>query len=128
MPVKFASVPAYLEALDPASRVIVDRLRHLASSAADDVTEQIKWNAPSFGIDDDDRITLGTDPKGCVRIILHRGVKPKDASGFHFDAPDALVIWAAPDRGVITVCSDEYLSQNEDGIADIFARWLEATR
>lgn len=125
MPMKFVSVADYLAALAPEQRKIVDILRGLALNARRGVTEHIKWNAPSFCINGDDRITLGTDTKGRIRVILHRGAKPKDSKGFRFDAPADLVSWPAVDRGVITVESLAMLHAREQEIDDVFRRWME---
>lgn len=125
MPVKTASIADYLAALAPEQRQIVDMLRSLALNARIGVTEHIKWNAPSFCINGDDRITLGTDTKGRIRIILHRGAKPKDNKDFHFDAPADLVSWPAVDRGLITVESLAMLHAREQDVDDVLRRWME---
>jgi uncharacterized protein YdhG (YjbR/CyaY superfamily) len=124
---KFASVEDYRAALQPEQLAIVDHLRAAASASAPDVTEHIKWNAPSFCLQGDDRITLGTSPKGAVRVVLHRGVKVKDNTDFAFEAPAALVKWAAPDRGVIEFKTEADVDNWAADIDDIFKRWMEMT-
>lgn len=122
------SVAAWLNASDPATRGLVERLRALALAAAPDVIEQIKWNAPSFCVDGDDRITLGLERKGGVRAVLHRGAKAQDATGFAFADPDKLATWPAADRGVLTFADEAVLEAKEEAVAELFRRWLEATR
>lgn len=128
MPTKFATVEAYRRALTDDQLIVVDTLRALAAASADGVTEHIKWNAPSFCIDGDDRITLGLSPKGAPRVVLHRGVRSKDMSGFVFDDPAGLVEWQAIDRGVMSFASIEDLTHRKNAVGDIFARWMEATQ
>jgi hypothetical protein len=127
MPTKLATVEEYLASLTSEQREVVDVLRAMALNAGAGVTEHIKWNAPSFCVNGDDRITLGSDTKGQIRVILHRGVKPKDSVGFHFNAPADLVKWAAADRGVITLRSTAHLRERELEVGDIFRRWVEVT-
>lgn len=128
MPAKVASVEAYRQALTGDQRRVVDGLRALAAASADGVTEHIKWNAPSFCIDGDDRITLGVSPAGVPRVVLHRGVRAKDTAGFAFDDPAGLIAWQAPDRGVMHFAAPDDLEKHECAVGDIFARWMEATR
>ena len=125
---KFAWVDAYRASLQPEQLAIVDDLRAAAAASAPDVTEHIKWNAPSFCIGCDDRITLGSSPKGAVRVILHRGAKVRDNSDFAFDAPTDLVKWAATDRGVMEFKTKADLDNKASDIADIFTRWMEVTK
>lgn len=122
------AVTAWLDAADPAVRGLIERLRALALAAAPDVTEHIKWNAPSFCVDGDDRITLGIERKGGVRAVLHRGAKTKDATGFSFADPDQLATWPAAYRGVLTFADEAALEAREEAVAELFRRWLEATR
>lgn len=111
--------------LSPREREAVDRLRALASAAGDGIEERIKWAAPSFALGGIDRITLGLDRKGGVRVILHRGAKAKPADGFAFDAPADLVAWPAPDRGVMAFAGADEIAAREREIGDVFRRWME---
>ncbi len=122
------AVAAWIDAADPAVRGLIERLRALALAAADDVTEHIKWNAPSFCVGGDDRITLGLERRGGARAVLHRGAKAKDAAGFAFADPDALAQWPAADRGVVTFGDEAALEAKQEAVAELFCRWLDATR
>lgn len=122
------TVEAWLAAQTPGISAAVERMRAIALAAADDVTEHIKWNGPSFCIDGDDRITVGLNPKGGVRAILHRGVTVKDIAGFSFPDDSGLIQWAAPDRGVINFADDAAVAANAEAFARLCCRWFEATR
>lgn len=121
------SVDTWIAALDADTRALVEHLRTLALAARPGVTEHIKWNAPSFYLNGDDRITLGVERKGGIRVVLHRGAKVKDASGFAFADPDKLAKWPSADRGVMTFATAADVAAREVAIADIFTRWLAAT-
>ncbi len=125
---KVATIEEYRAGLDAGQLAVVDFLRQIAMESAKNVTEHIKWNAPSFGIEGSDRITLASDPKGQIRVVLHRGAKVLDTSGFAFAAPDDLVKWPAADRGVMTFADAAALDARIDDVRDIFARWLEKTK
>lgn len=104
----------------------VDALRALAAEAGPELVERIKWNAPSFALGDEDRITLGLNPKGGVRAVLHRGAKAK-SDGFAFEDRDKLAAWPAPDRGVLSFADAGEIEDRRMAILDLFGRWLEAT-
>ena len=111
--------------LAPDQRETVDRLRALAADAAPDLAERIKWNAPSFAKGDTDRITLGIDKNGSIRVVLHRGATAKTPPGFAFEAPVDLVQWAAPDRGILRFSSAAAVDNRAQEIGELFRRWLE---
>jgi hypothetical protein len=123
-----ATVQDWIERCDAERVPLVTRLRALALAAAPDVTEQIKWDAPSFCVDGDDRITLGLERKGGVRAVLHRGAKVRDANGFAFDDPEKLAKWPAADRGVMQFADEAALDGKETAVGAMFTRWLAATR
>jgi hypothetical protein len=120
-----SSIDGYRDGLAPIQRETVDRLRTLAASSAPGLDERIKWNAPSFARDDIDRITLGIERNGDIRVVLHRGAKARTPEGFSFDAPADLVTWAAPDRGIMRFSSHREVEGHEHEIADVFRRWME---
>jgi hypothetical protein len=121
------TVQAWLDAVDPVRRAMIERLRSLALAAHPGTSEQIKWNAPSICVGGDDRITMGIEAKGGVRVVLHRGAKPKDSLGFVFADPDGLAKWPAVDRGVIRFATEADIIARTPAIAALFARWLEVT-
>lgn len=121
------SIEDFLTGLAPETRALTDRLRGLIAAAAPGLDEHIKWGAPSFRAHGDDRVTLNYAPKGGIRIILHRGVKPK-ADAFAFDDCDTLAAWPAPDRGVVTIRDAADLDAREDALATLIVRWIAATR
>ena len=95
------TVDAFLKSLLPDVRETVDAVRSVISASHPDLTEHIKWNALSFAIDGDDRITLGLERKEGVRLVFHRGAKPKSTADFHFDDAGELLKWLTPDRGIV---------------------------
>ncbi|WP_426167113.1 DUF1801 domain-containing protein [Sandarakinorhabdus sp. DWP1-3-1] len=121
------AVDAYIAGLDAPTAAVVTRLRTLAMTAAEGVTEHVKWNAPSFCVAGDDRITLGLERAGGVRMVLHRGAKVKDSAGFVFADPAGLARWPAVDRGVVTIRDAAALEAMAPALADVMARWLAAT-
>ena len=121
------AVDAYLTGLEPSAREAVDALRAIVIDAAPELNERIKWNAPSFALGDEDRITLGLERKGGVRVVLHRGAKAKDSQDFAFDDPAKLAKWPASDRAVLTFTDAAEIEAKREALRDLFARWIAAT-
>jgi hypothetical protein len=107
----------------------VDDIRRIRSGllAGDaELGERIKWNAPSFGHDGDDRVTFRLQPGNRFELVFHRGVHKRD-DPFSFDDPDHLITWATSDRGV-TVVPVETTNDEETRLLALAHRWLQATR
>lgn len=120
------SVANFREGLDPHTLQMIDRLRAIVAASHPLLDERIKWNAPSFALGDDDRITLGIERKGGVRLVLHRGAKVQGVQGFAFDDVDALAKWRAPDRGVIVWRELAGIEAVAVPLQALCRRWVEA--
>ena len=124
---KLSAVDAYLDGLQHARKSEVAALRLVILSAVPDLVERIKWNAPSFGLGDDDRITMRLHPGDRVQLILHRGAKAGADDFFRFEDPDKLIAWAAPDRGVVTFKDADDLVSKSAPLSEILRRWVACT-
>lgn len=102
----------------------VRAVRKILLSVDPGVTEKIKWNAPSFCWQGDDRITMRLQPDDRLDLIFHRGAKAKDTSTFCFDDPRGLIEWRAADRGVLSICNPEAESMHLKKLAKA---WFAAT-
>lgn len=120
-------IDSYLDTLNHSRKAEVLTLRALILAAVPGLVERIKWNAPSFGLGDDDRITMRLHPGDRVQLILHRGAKAGADDLFRFEDPDKLIAWAAPDRGVITFADAADLAAKSDALGPILKRWVACT-
>jgi hypothetical protein len=124
---KLSAVDAYLDDLQHARKTEVAALRLVILSAVPDLVERIKWNAPSFGLGDDDRITMRLHPGDRLQLILHRGAKAGADDFFRFEDPDRLIAWAAPDRGVVTFTDADDLASKSAALGEVLRRWVACT-
>lgn len=122
------AVEAWLDSLSPVDRDPIERVRRIVISASPGLTETIKWNAPSFADGDQDRVTLGLERKGGVRVVLHRGPAVKDAAAFVFDDPDGIARWPSPDRGVVTLKTPNDVETRGPALGRLVERWIEKNR
>ena len=121
-----ASVEAWLEAQNQPTREMIEALRAAVRAAAPDLAEDIKWNAPSFADGDQDRVTLGVERRGGVRLVLHRGARSPQGS-FQFDDPARLARWPATDRGVVVFRDPQDIEAKRAALEDLVRRWIAAT-
>lgn len=121
------TVDAFMAELDHPMKPVLTRLREVVLGADPAITEQVKWNAPSFCWNGDDRITANIRGPGAVMLVFHRGVKVKDASGFSFDDPAGLMKWAAKDRATVTFASLDEVESRAADLSDLVRRWVHAT-
>jgi len=126
------SIETFRDSLDADTLATVDALREAVITACPDLVERLKWNAPSFALasagDDDDRITLGLERKGGVRVVFHRGAKVKDTTGFAFGDSAKLAKWPAVDRGVVVFADVAAVAAKLAAFSDLCARWVAATQ
>lgn len=125
-PKAYKSVETFLADLPAETLAVVQELRALIRAAHPGLVERIKWNAPSFALDGVDLVTLGLQRDGTARIVLHRGAKVKDHSGFCFDDPDGLADWPAPDRGVVVIKDGADMEAKAEPLAAMIHRWVQA--
>ena len=120
------TVDAYMAGLEHPLKPVLIRLREIVLAADPGITEQVKWNAPSFCWNGDDRVTANLRP-GAVLLVFHRGVAVKDAAGFSFDDPAGSLKWAAKDRGTVSFASLDEVESRAADLADLVRRWMHAT-
>lgn len=122
-----ADVEGWLTAQTVDAREGIERLRLIVRSVEAAWQESIKWNAPSFAIGGEDRVTLGLERKGGWRVVLHRGTGVRQ-DGFVFNDPAGVAKWPSPDRGVVTLRSLAEIDAVTPALTDLIHRWVMATR
>jgi hypothetical protein len=104
-------------------------LRKIISASEPMLTQQIKWNAPSFCFNGDDRITFNLSKPDAVLLIFHRGAKAKKIA---LKSPilktnHELLEWPAPDRGVMKFKSMEDVTAVKAKLTKIVKDWIVIT-
>lgn len=112
------SVHTYLAHLEHPYKKGVHALRKAILGIDARIREEVKWNAPSFFLEDH-FATFRLHPGSIFQLVLHTGAKAKkNPKQFHLDDPQALLKWAAKDRCVMAFASD----------TDAIAKRAEVTR
>lgn len=120
------SVTAFLVGMTHTRKAEIERVRELIFEAEPTLREQIKWNAPSYG-HEDDRITFRLQPGDKVDLIFHRGAKVKDSAGFAFTDESGLVKWLAADRGIVSFADAAEIEASAKPFKQLVKRWIAAT-
>jgi len=95
-----------------------------------ELTETIKWNAPTFCYEGKDRMTLMLHKKDRVGLILHTGAVPKeDKIGTRlFQDDTGLLEWNSNIRAMITFYDLAEFSPKRDLFKKAVKRWVNETK
>lgn len=121
------AIEDYLATLDSDKRQQVESLRTIILSTQPDLREHIKWNAPSYVYDGEDRITFNLmNKQGVVKLVLHMGATRKeDKKGTPVLSDESgLIEWASDIRGMITFQSLHDITLHEASLRTILKNWL----
>jgi len=113
--------------MSPTLSPLAEALCDLIRTACPDLTERIKWNAPSFGPGDQDRLTLNLARPDVVRLILHRGAKAVDTKTGQRLLPKATGLrWATDQRAEVTLTSLDDLNARRADLTRLCQDWIAA--
>ncbi len=105
----------------------VEVLRQLIIKTEPRLKEHIKWNAPSYVLDGDGRITSNLmNRQGVVKLVLHMGATRKEnKKGIPIMRDDSgLVEWSSDIRGMIMFTSIEDINSHFTELKKIIKNWL----
>jgi len=123
---KSTEVEEFLKSLDYSLKVEVVELRIIILSANKEITEHIKWNAPSFCVNNQDRVTMNLRSDKFVDIIFHRGAKINN-SEFKFEDTTGLLTWLSPDRASIKFSNMDEVKVQKENLVSLVNKWIELT-
>ena len=122
------NVEQFMQSLDHPLKAEIERIRAIILNADGQITEQIKWNAPSFCYHGDDRVTMRIHPPEQIQLIFHRGAKVRsDSADFKFEDGSGLMKWATSDRGIVTLRTMQDVETNEAALTTLVHEWIRAT-
>ena len=113
--------------LDHPLKAGVERLREAILSSDPEITEHVKWKAPSFCRDGEDRITFQLRRPDRIQLVFHRGAKVRtDTGSFTFDDPTGLLQWATADRAIVTFGDLAEIDARAGELRELVGRWVVA--
>jgi hypothetical protein len=123
------SVDEFLNSLKHPMKIEIEEIRKIILKADKRLTEKIKWNAPSYCIQGDDRITFNLSGQGFIRLIFHCGVKPSDKKlkAPLFEDTSGLLEWAAYDRTIARFNNRSDIVNCKKDLSFLVKKWIEVT-
>jgi hypothetical protein len=126
---KAQTVDEFMGKLKHPHKIAIEQIRVVVLASHKQVTEQIKWNAPSFGLGGEDRITFRLDSKNGLQLIFHRGAKVRgDSSSFEFKDATGLLEWITNDRATLTFTDAKDFAAKGSDFEKVVKQWLKATQ
>ncbi|MER7070544.1 DUF1801 domain-containing protein [Terrabacter sp. NPDC000476] len=123
---RFHDVAAFLDALDPPRREVVDALCATIRDAQPGLDELIKWNSPSYAWGELDLFTVNVQNRQQqVQLVLHLGTARAEQRGRPpvLGDDEGLVRWLSDIRGVILFPDLTFLRQNQAALERVLERW-----
>lgn len=120
-------VTSFMLKLEHSRKVEINRVRNIILRAQPELVEKIKWNAPSFGLENEDRTTFRLEPGDKVDLIFHRGSKPKSPGGFNFVDDTGLLKFLAPDRALLIFADPADVEAKAEDLKRLVRAWIAAT-
>ena len=113
-----------MNALEHPHKAGIEILRSAILEADACITEEVKWNAPSFKLQDH-FLTFKLFPPKNIQLIFHVGAKPLvPARAFSLDLPAAETKWPAKDRCVLTIADSSRAAELAPFVAQAVRHWL----
>jgi hypothetical protein len=126
---KQKQVADFLEKLDHPLKPEIEEVRKIIRQADGSLTEHIKWNAPSFCHNGDDRITFNLQGKGFFRLIFHCGAKVKanKPQTRLFADTTGLLDWQDTDRAVAKFTDMQDVEAKKEALMKTIQTWVKLT-
>ena len=121
-----SSVDDFMAALAPPHKAEIEAVRQIILKANPEITEGIKWNAPSFFFYKDWFATFHLRAKTGIQIILHRGASVKTAPMGEIADPSGLLEWLAPDRATIKFADMDAIQAGRQNLSSVINAWVAA--
>lgn len=120
-------VKLFFENLDSPLKKELEFIRKIILGVDKAITEQIKWKAPSYCYNEDDRVTFNLTGKGIIRLIFHCGAKVKHHAkkGRILDDKTGLLEWAADDRAILVFTDMKDIKAKEKELVWLVKSWIE---
>lgn len=122
-------VVMFLDNLEHPLKREIEVVRKIILSVDNNITEHIKWKAPSFCYHNEDRVTFNLQGSGFFRLIFHTGAKVKEIPqvGRILEDSTGMLEWVTDDRAIVKLTSMSDVEAKKDQLADLVSRWIKVT-
>lgn len=126
---KTGNVSELVNCLPEGKRQIAEALRQIIRSEVSNLEELVKWNAPSYALDGQDRLTFNFQGASGVRLVFHCGLTRKENRGAPplFIDETGLLEWVSDIRAIARFAAREDVDARRAELAALIIRWLAET-
>jgi len=123
-------VTEFLNDLNHPFRNEIEELRDCILASDKNLIENIKWNAPNYSFENEDRITMRIQPITTkVQLIFHRGAKKHEQPKERLIANKSIkLLWKENDRAIITFKNKQEIENGKSELEKIINEWLSAAK
>nr|WP_294928065.1 DUF1801 domain-containing protein [uncultured Flavobacterium sp.] len=123
-------VTEFLNELNHPFRNEIEELRDCILASDKNLIENIKWNAPNYSFENEDRITMRIQPITTkVQLIFHRGAKKQEQPKDRLIANKSkMLLWKENDRAIITFKNKQEIENGKSELEKIINEWLSAAK
>ncbi len=124
---KYKTLDEFFNNLKEPRKSEVEALRAIILETECGLTEQLKWNAPSYSFNHDDRITFNLFNKDCTRLVFHAGATTKEDKKLPpiFEDETGLLEWNSNIRATVTFNSVKQITEHKHELRQLINKWLE---
>jgi uncharacterized protein YdeI (YjbR/CyaY-like superfamily) len=106
----------------------IQTLRKLILSCSEELSENVKWKAPNYTHNGQDRITMKILPPKNIQLIFHSGAKKQEQPANHLiEDPNGLLTWKENDREIATFTNFEGIEKSKETICKLVTDWISAS-
>jgi len=122
-------VVEFMNKLDHPLKESIEAVREIILSTNNEITEHIKWNAPSFCYKGEDRVTFNIHKNEYILLVFHRGAKVKESKGKGrlFEDTTGLLEWLSDDRAVVKLFSSQDVDEKKEKLKQVVTQWIKLT-
>jgi hypothetical protein len=118
-------VNEFMARLEHPLKAEIEAVRALILDTDKRINESIKWNGPSFYINEH-FATLKLRPMESIQVIFHTGAKVKaNITAMEISDPSGLLKWVAKDRCVATFSDLNDIKSKQTALIAIVKQWIE---
>jgi len=119
-------VKAFLDALEhPLKRELL-KVRKAILAVDREITEGIKWSAPSYRLKDD-FATFHLRGPG-LTLVLHSGARSKLKLAPLIEDPDGILEWRGAERALVTFADAAEVKKKLPSLQRVLSAWVRAVR
>nr|WP_315244420.1 DUF1801 domain-containing protein [uncultured Flavobacterium sp.] len=128
--IKSSEVTEFLNDLSHPFRNEIEELRNYILESNRNLTENIKWNAPNYCFENEDRITMRIQPVTTnVQLIFHRGAKKKEQPKEKLiKNKSKMLVWKENDRAIIIFKNSQEIENGKEELQKIINQWINAAK